>query len=143
MTQFDLGAGYRPGGELYQVTRIHLGHVNAPRAQMSADLCDFAARIEINQVNRKSNEEHVHAVAARFSELEQESLAVTKLSFKHQAPESAEKIVGQFNLPGYDTPGAFVQQAFLLFQVNPVEYVLTLCDYLNSIVWSPRLISET
>lgn len=95
----------RPRWKFDEVTDGRSRSVKPPRFELRAKLDDPEARIQIDQIDGKSHEPHVHAAAPRLGELEQQRPAPLKLASEHQPLEASPEVVRQLDLARQELSG--------------------------------------
>jgi len=104
-------AGNRPRWKLDEVTDGHFRSMKPPGFEPRAKLDDPEARVQIDQIDGKSHEPHVYAVAPGPGKLEQQPFAPLKLASEHQPHKAPPEGVRRLDLARQELSGGSIDQA--------------------------------
>jgi len=98
LPELDARAGNGTCRELDDVARFGLRSVDSPGFERSADIDDDKIFVQIQQIDREPDEEHVHAVSARPHELEEKRGATGKTAPEHETSKATPECVSYLDL---------------------------------------------
>ena len=98
LPELDAGAENGTRRQLNDVARSDFRSVGSPRFEIPTDIDDDKIFVQIQQIDREPDEEHVHAVSARPHELEEKRGATGKTAPEHETSKATPECVSYLDL---------------------------------------------